>query len=359
VSARTVRGRRVRRAVVLVVLAGAVAAGGVVAVGASGEGTDDPADTEAQAPAATALVRRTDLVEHEDLDGTLGYGDAHALRVGRSGTVTGVPAPGTVLGRGDAVAEVDGSPVPLVFGDKPLWRPLAVGDEGPDVAILEAHLVETGVATAAQLTVDEKFTSSTAAAVKRWQESLGRERTGRVEPGDVVVQPGPVRVSEQVAELGAPSPGEVVEVTATERRVTLDLAATRHDLVAAGDGVTVTLPDGTTVEGTVQSVGTVVTVPEQGGTATVEVVITMADPAAGSAFDEAPVDVAVERSRAEGVLAVPVEALVALAEGGYAVEVAGSGGTTTLVGVNIGAFATGLVEVTGELHEGDAVVVPS
>ena len=70
-------------------------------------------------------------------------------------------------------------------------------------------------------------------------------------------------------------------------------------------------------------------------------------------------DVAVERSRAEGVLAVPVEALVALAEGGYAVEVAGSGGTTTLVGVNIGAFATGLVEVTGELHEGDAVVVPS
>ena len=58
----------------------------------------------------------------------------------------------------------------------------------------------------------------------------------------------------------------------------------------------------------------------------------------------------------EGVLAVPVGALVALSEGGYAVQPAGGG----LVAVRIGMFAKGLVQVTGDgLAEGDAVVTTS
>jgi hypothetical protein len=53
-----------------------------------------------------------------------------------------------------------------------------------------------------------------------------------------------------------------------------------------------------------------------------------------------------------------VTALVALAEGGYAVEVA-DGATTHLVGVDTGLFAGGNVEVTGAaLREGQRVVVP-
>jgi hypothetical protein len=60
------------------------------------------------------------------------------------------------------------------------------------------------------------------------------------------------------------------------------------------------------------------------------------------------------------VLAVPVTALVALAEGGYGVEVVDSRGSR-LVGVEIGMFsdADDLVEVTGDLDEGDEVVVPA
>ena len=59
---------------------------------------------------------------------------------------------------------------------------------------------------------------------------------------------------------------------------------------------------------------------------------------------------------AEGVLAVPVEAVLALAEGGYAVEV-DDGTARRLVGVELGVFADGMVEVTGELSPGDQVVV--
>ena len=52
-----------------------------------------------------------------------------------------------------------------------------------------------------------------------------------------------------------------------------------------------------------------------------------------------------------------VSALLALAEGGYAVERVESDGTTDLVSVRLGAFADDWVEVDGELVEGDLVVV--
>ena len=62
------------------------------------------------------------------------------------------------------------------------------------------------------------------------------------------------------------------------------------------------------------------------------------------------------------MLAVPVNALLALLEGGYAVEVAADDGTTHLVGVKTGIFQDGWVEIEvpdGGLAEGDDVVVPS
>jgi hypothetical protein len=59
------------------------------------------------------------------------------------------------------------------------------------------------------------------------------------------------------------------------------------------------------------------------------------------------------------VLTVPVAALLALAEGGYGVQVVG-GGTTRIVAVQTGLFAGGRVEVTGDgLAEGQTVGVPS
>ena len=52
-------------------------------------------------------------------------------------------------------------------------------------------------------------------------------------------------------------------------------------------------------------------------------------------------------------------ALLALAEGGYAVEVVDAQGTTTLVAVDPGLFADGFVEVTSTgLEPGMVVLVP-
>ncbi|MDH3426636.1 MAG: peptidoglycan-binding protein, partial [Acidimicrobiia bacterium] len=96
-----------------------------------------------------------------------------------------------------------------------------------------------------------------------------------------------------------------------------------------------------------------------GGDATFEVVVTLDDPSAAASLDEAPVDVEVVTDSREGVLAVPVTALIALAEGGYAVEVDQGSGQTTLVAVEPGFYSGGMVEIDSpSLNPGDLVVVP-
>jgi hypothetical protein len=111
----------------------------------------------------------------------------------------------------------------------------------------------------------------------------------------------------------------------------------------------------------VASVGTVATAPpaKNGASddpATIDVVVTVADQAALGTLDEAPVDVTLVSEKRENVVAVPVGALVALAEGGYGVQVV-KGGGTSYVAVGTGLFAGGKVEVTG-IEPGTVVGVP-
>ncbi len=73
--------------------------------------------------------------------------------------------------------------------------------------------------------------------------------------------------------------------------------------------------------------------------------------------------VSIVSAQASDVLAVPVSALVALAGGGYAVEVVhGAGGTATrqLVAVRTGLFSATLVQVSGPgIAAGQRVEVPA
>jgi hypothetical protein len=357
------RGDRRRRLAVACGMVAASLVGAGVLVWRNGDG--DAADG-GEAPAAitaTAEVTVRDLEERTDLDGTLGYGDTHELALSTPGTLTWLPAEGTVIDRGQSVAEVDDRSVPLLLGDRPLWRELGPGvDDGRDVELVEANLVALGVVSADDLTVDQEWTSATTEAVEDWQESLGWEETGRISPSDVVVEPTAVRVTARVAEPGGPASGPALTVGGPAREVTVDLEATRQQMVQVGQKVDVELPDGSTTTGTIAAVGTVAVTPESDSpgadpTPTIEVTVTLDDPAASGTLDQAPVTVWVVTSAAQDVLAVPVDALLALAEGGYAVERVTSGGTE-LVAVELGAFADGWVQVTGDVAEGDQVVVP-
>ncbi len=93
--------------------------------------------------------------------------------------------------------------------------------------------------------------------------------------------------------------------------------------------------------------------------ATVNVVVRLTHPSAAGHLDQAPVTVSIVSASAHGVLAVPVSALVALAGGGYAVEVE-QGRSLHLVAVHTGLFGQTLVQVTGAgLRPGMRVEVPA
>jgi len=70
-------------------------------------------------------------------------------------------------------------------------------------------------------------------------------------------------------------------------------------------------------------------------------------PGATGTGDGVPVQVSLATQSVRGVLAVPVTALLALAGGGYGVEIVTGSGADRLVGVQTGIYAGGQVAITG------------
>lgn len=339
----------------------AVAAGG--GLGARAALVRRPSEPPAAAGERhTATVQRKDLIDRATLNGTLGYADARSLSGGTPGTITALAAEGSVVDRGGALYRVDGEAVRLLFGSLPVWRTLGPGvSNGADVKQLEENLHALGYRPG---TVDGHWTADTTAAVKRWQDATGVDETGVLAQGSFVFLPGARRIGAHQAKVGDQvGPGaQIATTTATTRTVTVDLAARRQRLVKEGDRVQVELPTGRVVNATVTDVGRVAKAPEDadqpggGGDPTITVTIALDPKATVDGLDEAPVEVRVATSISKGVLAVPVSALLARAQGGYALEVV-DGATTRLVPVETGAYADGYVEVSGSgIAEGTKVV---
>lgn len=366
--------RKSRR--LLVIAAALVVVGGAVGGTAAALSNDRRAPAPTGPRPATAKVVRTDLVQTQQIDGTLGYAGSYTV-VGRTqGTLTWLPPAGKVIHRGERVYAVDGTGIPLLYGQTPFYRRLAPGvPDGPDIQVLEANLKALGYG--ADLSVDRHFSPATADAVRAWQHDLGRPETGTVDVGDAVVEPGAVRVNAPAGIVGATATGDLLTLTGTERVVTVAMPVDQEQLARHGAAVRVGLPDGSTTGGKITEIGTVAQAPRDGGTsqnaqpptqsATISVRVVLTDPGAAGSLDGAPVTVDFTSDRHDDVLAVPVSALLALAEGGYAVETVGPGRgdaphgqATRLVPVKLGAFAQGKVEVSGAgLREGMAVEVPS
>lgn len=329
-------------------------------------GADEGGGASAKATSA-AQVKRQTLSSRIDVDGTLGYSGSYTAVNQLQGTVTAIAGAGSVVERGQALYSVENRPVVLLHGELPAWRRLGEGIEpGPDVRQLEENLVAVGMATERQLQVDDEFTSATTEAVKRWQKSMNVEQTGTVELGQVVFLPGASRVTEAKIEKGGQAtPGmPIVAATGTTRIVTVDLDASKQALVKVGDKVEVKLPSGPTTTGSIAAVGTVAQTRGQNESAkqVVSVTVALDDPASTGTLDQAPVKVSITTATREGVLTVPVNALLALREGGYGVRTAGAPdeGGGRMIPVETGLFFRGSVEVSGPgLVEGLDVEVPA
>lgn len=482
--------------------------GGLAAVAALGAATllgggSTASQTAATDPAEFETVTLRDLEEVTTLEGTLGFPEGESVASRLKGTITSVAGAGAIVGEGDVLFAVDGEPVvllvgtapayrdlgpepvvrtvspgtggtvtsivevgtmvepgsellrvndePLVLlpGELPAWRQLRTGSEGADVAQLEAALVGLGFDPDGTVTVDDYYSTTTAAMVERWQEAVGAEVDGRfglgdavffpeavvvtqaqaamgatvnansvvltvtagsnpiegsdvlqlqealgrlghsapltgvfddatelavrsfqasvgaevdgvVALGEVVFLPAPVRVTEAVLAVGRPvnDGSAVLATTGSASVVLVNLPAADQSLLAVGQQLTVVMPDDTEAAAEVTAISGIAT-RLSGGDVVFETTISLVETTVGAELDQAPVDVLVVTDSRPGVMAVPVTALLALAEGGYAVEVDAGDGATRLVGVEVGLFADGWVEITGEgVAIGDRVVVP-
>ncbi|WP_372405266.1 peptidoglycan-binding protein [Streptomyces luteireticuli] len=348
------------------VVAGALV-GGAAVVSVSGD------DGKSQERRTDGLPQKTDTVRHQDLssrtqvDGTLGYSKERKLNGGAQGTVTWLPDTGAVIGQNEALYEADGSKVWLLYGERPMYRKLKTGDKGPDVRQLKQNLRDLGHGSA--LTVDEKFTSGTAQALKRWQKSHGLKQTGETGPDQIAFASGSVRVKKKDAAVGdQAAPGRpVLTVTGAEREVQIRLDVADAGLAEPGTRVEITLPGGGKAAGKVASVdrsgGSDEKDKDQGGggkddSAKVTARVTFADPAEAKGIDQAPVTVDLKGETHENVLTVPVNALLALPSGGFGIQVV-ENGRAREIPVKLGLFGQGRVEVGGSgLKEGMKVGVP-
>jgi peptidoglycan hydrolase-like protein with peptidoglycan-binding domain len=380
-----------RQVVVTAAIAGAVVgglAGGGVAVAASGNNSTASSSGDSS-QVATARVVRTTLTSTVQVGGSIGYDGSYtvvALR-GGEGVYTWLPEPGQVIRQGQPVYSVGNEPVPLLYGSIPAYREFNVGmSDGADVGQLTHDLIALGYG--AGLTESNHYSPATAAAVERWQSALGLQANGEIALGAVVFEPGPIQVTSVTPSLGAPVQGPggtVLTATSLTPVVTVDLDVSEEYLVKPGDAVTVVLPDGTTTAGGhVETVGTVAVCPGGSGigaggggsgsadespceasgsgtasTPTVTVTITLDGTPPGATLDQAPVNVNITTQTVDHVLAVPVNALLALSGGGYGVDVV-TGRASHLVGVTTGLYSDTLVQVSGSgISAGTLVEVPS
>jgi hypothetical protein len=318
--------------------------------------------------AGTSLhtVTRQSLSSQTETPGTLGFAGSYALINYASGTLTWLPAVGRIIPEGGVLYSVSGAPVILLSGRTPFYEPLSGGMIGADVEQLNRDLVTLGYARSAELSASsDEFSGATVDALEALQKHLGVTETGTLALGQAVFLPlRRLRVTAVSGTLGgSATPGSpLLSASSVRRVVSLQLDAAEQTDVALGDRVMVTLPDDATTPGVVSSIGTVASAGQMGGSPTVPVTVRPLDPGATGSIDQAPVDVSITTASVRSVLVAPVDALLALAGGGYAVEEVSPGGRHHLVAVSPGLFddADGMVQLRGTgLAAGQRVVVPS
>jgi peptidoglycan hydrolase-like protein with peptidoglycan-binding domain len=345
--------RRGRIAAGGVVAAAALAAGGLLLAG--GGSGHPPAANAASTGGPTSAVERRDLIDRDNVSGTLGYADAGSLGSAVAGTLTRLPDEGSVITRGHSLYDVDNKPAAfLLYGDLPAWRDFVPWmADGDDIRQLERNLRALGYDTG---DVNDDWSWKTTDAVEQFQRDRGLDDTGKLTRAEVVFRPGATRIGDEKSEVGdQTSPGHpLADLSSTERLITVPLDATRQGIARVGERVTVEMPTGGTVKARITDVGTVATKASQDADPTIDVTIHLSGRAAhGTRLDQAPVDVGFEVDKRHNVLAVPIKALVARQGEGYAVETPGH----RFIPVTPGLYADDWVEVSGAgLREGTRVV---
>ncbi|RLP82889.1 hypothetical protein D9V34_06475 [Mycetocola lacteus] len=362
----------------------------------------------------TATVTRGDIATGTDYPATIDFGAAHPVTGPGTGIITLLPAAGTVINQGDQLYRVNDEPVTLLIGTTPLYRELSLagtpsggggttgggssggttgggtantGDSGntgnsddpsappatppqtpptpprpphgKDVAVVADNLAALGYTVGPQRGGEDRvFTPALSAAIKRWQKKQGLDQTGIISPERFLVNPGPLRINAISARVGDPASGPVLTVTDTTRVITVPVPAGSAGGIAVGAQAPVTLPDGSTLTGTISALQNPPAGDSGGGTPSITVTLTTeaADAEKLTAAGTGGARVRFIGQTHPGVLIVPVTALITVQGGAQAIETPAG----KLIAVTTGLFADGNVEISGDgVTEGLRVVVAS
>ena len=245
--------------------------------------------------------------------------------------------------------------------------------EGSVVDAAEALAIEN-----AQKAYDEALESynkgvDKAAELQQAEEELEElqlaAKSETFSPTNALASETPIIVGSYITSEGSAvaANSQMYNISSTGVEVIFQIDASDQDMVSIGDSVEVELPSEDRIKATISYIDPVVTQGQNGDF--IEVKLDISSTEDVKVYDQAPVDVFVTSEVSQDVLYVPVNALIALAEGGYALEIYNgesevgvfegvSGVDTTYVGVEIGVFTDGFVEVSGNISEGMIVVVP-
>ena len=459
----------------IVVVVMALVAAGCVWWGSRPKGEDPSAKIR------TAKVERTSLVSAFVLSGTLGYGDINTLG-GGGGVVTKVPKPGDTVTSGQVIMEVEGVPVFLLRGELPLWRDIAPGTSGPDVAAVRTALDSLGINAGApagqsydtalsnaiaalysragysavpptkeqqqvrtqaastladakvhltdaqatlktaqnrrpsqseivaadnavnearrvyqamlrgecpstttdtctqsdivraqealtlaqaerddlnkppDTTAEQAAVASAQRSVQQAQDQVNQAALNIVGPQTIIMVSEPeIRINSVLAKVGLQASDAVLTWTKPELYGHVDLTEAQRRLVSTETQAVMTLPDGTEVPGAVTEITEATLNPQTGQTTPAKARIEITDSETVAKLEVSAITVSFIQDEVEDTLVVPVTALMALAEGGYCVELTDG----TLIAVEIGLVADTRVQVfSDQLHEGDEVIVP-
>lgn len=354
---------KVSRWLKIVITTGAIimAAGAVfMLVGQRSTATADGGDsTTTTVPYETEEVQLRSLTDAKDFDGEVQFGEEWGLPIKLEGTVTARHPKGTVVKAGEPLIWVDNKPAFFAYGEMPLYRELfrverVPGEKlelltGDDVTQLQEFLLSQGHNDKERLKVDGIFGNRTARAVKAWQKAHGFEETGRITARELVFAPEDLRIKSE------PRVGDAFgEFTVSTSGQKLTVSTSRRDVRYLKEGARVEIivdPD-TTIGGVV--VATAEVVDQDMGGKKLQATITP-----DTALPESATTVTVTGRgiSVEDAVTVSVRALVALAEGGYAVEVDLGGGKTELRKIEIGEILDGFAQISGDVNAGDRVVV--
>ena len=271
------------------------------------------------------------------------------------GEVVFLPGPSQVIDHLAAPGDAAGGLVASIASGDPT--------SGGDILQLEQALIALGYDADGALVADGTYTLETYQAVLAFQAGTGLEPDGVLDLGEIIFLPGAVRVTGKFTTKNSHvSPDTpVLRISLSENVIYMALPADDQGALAVGNAVTVEMPDNILAPATVVFVSQTAT-PGQNewDPAWFEVRIELDDPSLAAGLDEAPVDVIIISDSVSDVMSIPVAALVALLEGGYAVEVDTGNGQMQLIAVEVGFFGNNnMIEITSDaLEPGDRVVVP-